>query len=173
MLRCASLSLLLCLLSACGGNRVPGPDLYAPRSRPGPVQERHPECVPGATQGPLAALGCRLGCVPPSRPQLACVDDLPVILGLWPGESVPPFAAVWDTRGPCDGWRIVQLHDCKPRISVNLPWAKHPEPGAWCDQASDLHPDYGFFERAPLPGNAASGGGGRDWCLFQEFVPNE
>lgn len=163
----------LLLLIACGGDRLPGPDLYAPRSRPAPVQDLHPECVASATQGPLVAFGCRPGCVPPSHPQLACVDDLPVILGLWPGEPVPPFAAVWDSRGECDGWRIFRLHDCKPRINVNLPWAKHPAPGEWCDQASDLQPDYGFFERPPLPSNAASGGGGRNWCLYTEFVPNE
>lgn len=165
---------LALLLIGCGGSVLPGPTAYAPRSRPGPVVDLHPECADATEQGPLVALGCRPGCVPRVRPQVVCIDDPPVLLGLLPGERAPALAAVWDARGECTGWRIFRLHGCRTYTNFLIQWAKHPsQPGDWCNKANDLPLDQGYFERAPYPDRPLSGGGGREFCFFEEFTPNE
>lgn len=171
MTRGVLLSALLAL-AACGGDLLPAPTAYPPRSRPGPIVDLHPECADATEQGPLVALGCRAGCVPKTRPQTVCLDDPPLLLGLLPGEPVPALAAVWDTRGDCSGWRLLRLHNCRTYTNFLYQWAKHPASGEWCDRASDLLPDFGYFERAPQPDRPLSGGGGREFCFFEEFIPN-
>lgn len=174
-----SLVLVSLLLTGCGSGPFPGPTAQPPRSRPGLPVNLHPECDDATEQGPLVALGCKLGCVPRSRPQTVCVDDPPELLGLLPGEPVPAIAAVWDSTGACAGFRLYTLNRCKVFNDVLLPWAKHPPthpqyvPGERCARANDLVPDNGYFTRPPDPGHPLNGGGGRQFCFFEEFFPNE
>ena len=158
---------LALLLIGCGGGVLPGPTAYAPRPRPGAIVDQHPECTDAPHLGPLVALGCRAGCVPRVRPQVVCVDDPPGgLLGLDAGASVPVFAAVWDSRGECAGFRILRLTKCAVFDNVAYSWAKHPKPGEWCSRDTELPPDWGYFERP-------DGGKGRLFCQHEEFLPNE
>jgi len=157
------------LLVACGpAERLPAPTLYSPRPRPGAVIDQHPECADASQLGPLVALGCREGCVARARPQVVCVDDPPGgLLGLDAGASVPAFAAVWDSRGECQGYRLLRLTKCAVFDNFAYSWAKHPaQPGEWCSRQTELVPDWGFFERP-------DGGKGRLFCQHEEFLPNE
>lgn len=159
-------ALVMCL--ACGPvERKPAPTAYAPRPRPGAIIDQHPECADASEIGPLVALRCREGCVPRVRPQVVCVDDPPGgLLGLGVGETIPVFAAVWDSLGECQGYRIVRLRGCATFDNVAYSWAKHPKPGEWCSRDTEIAPDWGYFERD-------GGGKNRLFCGHDEFFPNE
>lgn len=163
------------LLSACGNVpvRPVSPAAAPPRLDAGWLPDQHPECADSVEQGPLVALGCREGCVARSRPQVVCVDDPPLLLGLLPSEKPPAFVAVPDARGSCKGYRLLTLQDCKTYRDFDYRWAKHPAPGEWCDRATELRPDWGYFERPPTEIAPFAGGQGRLFCKFEEFVPNE
>lgn len=166
--------LSLTLLTACGEPILPKVAAPKPVERnTGWLPEQHPECADASELGPLVALGCREGCVARSRPQVVCVDDPPLLLGLLPGEKPPAFVAVPDARGSCKGYRLLTLQDCKTYRDFDYRWAKHPAPGEWCDRATELRPDWGYFERAPTEIAPFAGGLGRLFCKFEEFVPNE
>lgn len=157
------------LLLACGpAERLPAPTLYSPRPRPGAAIDQHPECADASQLGPLVALGCREGCVARVRPQVVCVDDPPDgLLGLDLGVSPPEFAAVWDSRGECQGYRLLRLIKRAMFDDGAYSWAKHPKlPGEWCSRQAELALDWGFFGRP-------DGGKGRLFCQHEEFTPNE
>lgn len=162
-------SLLLILAIGCGGDvsRLPGPTAQPPRPRPGAIIDLHPECGDADQVAPLVALGCREGCLPRTRPQVVCVDDPPDgLLGLDSGALPPRFASVFDRSGACAGFRIVALRDCKIYDNVAYSWAKHPDAGDWCSRATEITAEWGWFEKP-------TGGKGRLFCRWEEFVPNE
>ena len=162
------------LLTACGGPIPPKAAAPKPVERnTGWLPEQHPECADASELGPLVALGCREGCVARSRPQVVCVDDPPVLLGLLLGEQPPAFVAVADHRGPCAGHRLFRPVDCRTYRNFDYQWVKHPRSGDWCDRATELTPQWGYFEQAPAEDRPYSGGLGRLFCKFEEFVPNE